>query len=183
MAPDLAATSFAPGFDFVNNDTHPDDNHGHGTHIANIIAASATIVPIAPGATIMPIKVLDASDQGTELALAEGIRFAVDHGAHVIDMSLSFPPGYFRRGTCRRGRLRRGAGRRDGRRRRQPGRRLGRVPAAFRNVIAVGAVEKLSPYYRSPKWSPWLVDNLVPPRAPSTRTAATRSRSWRRPAR
>src|SRR5262249_23370561 len=84
LAPDLAGTSFAAGWAFVNNAAPPNDDYGHGTHLANLIAASASITPTGPSATILPIKVLDASNHGTELALAEGIRFAVDHGAHVI---------------------------------------------------------------------------------------------------
>ena len=42
----------------------------------------------------MPVKVLDAGSMGTELGLAAGIRHAADHGAHVINLSLSFPPDY-----------------------------------------------------------------------------------------
>ena len=164
-APDLAATPIAPGWDFVSDDAHPNDDHGHGTHISNIIAASATTVAMAPGATIMPVKVLDASNQGTELALAEGIRYAVDHGAHVINMSLSFPPGYFPSRY-----LQDAIDYADGQ---------GVVmvaaagnqaadgvdyPAAFRDVIAVGA-SRLSPYYRSPRFFPWLLANLFLVRA------------------
>jgi hypothetical protein len=95
LAPDLATTAFTAGYDFVNGDDHPNDDHGHGTHIAGVIAASSGIRSIAPGVTVMPIKVLDAENSGTELGLAEGIRYAVDHDADVINMSLAFPSGYF----------------------------------------------------------------------------------------
>jgi serine protease len=94
-APDLAGTAFAPGWDFVNDDAHPNDDQRHGTHVAGVIAAAGGIASVAPGATILPVKVLDGENAGTELALAEGIRYAVDHGARVINMSLSFPPTYF----------------------------------------------------------------------------------------
>ncbi len=165
VAPDLAATPFAAGWDFVNNDGHPNDDNGHGTHITNIIAASATITPMARNATIMPVKVLDASNQGTELALAEGIRYAVDHGAHVINMSLSFPPGYFpsrflqdavdyanAQGVV----MVAAAGNQGG--------DQVTFPAAFRDVIAVGA-SRLSPIYRSPKALPWFLADLFLTRA------------------
>jgi len=165
QAPDLAATPIAPGWDFVSDDAHPNDDHGHGTHITNIIAASSTTVPMAPGATIMPIKVLDASNQGTELALAEGIRYAVDHGAQVINMSLSFPPGYFpsrylqdaidyadAQGVV----MVAAAGNQD----------VDGVdfPAAFRDVIAVGA-SRLSPSYQTRGTWSWLLANLFLVRA------------------
>ncbi len=95
QAPDLSGVSFAPGYDFINNDEHPNDDQRHGTHVTGIMAASGGIASIAPGATILPVKVLDSGNSGTELALAEGLMFAADHGANVINMSLSFPPTYF----------------------------------------------------------------------------------------
>jgi hypothetical protein len=87
--------TFLPGYDFINDDAHPNDDQRHGTHVANEIAAAHSIAPVAPDAAIMPIKVLDDSNSGTELALAEGLAFAADHGARVANMSLSFPPVYF----------------------------------------------------------------------------------------
>lgn len=92
---DLASSPITPGYDFVNNDAHPDDDHQHGTHIANTIAAYGKTLGVAPGAGIMPVKVLAADKRGTELDLVEGILYAVDHGADVINMSLSFQLGYF----------------------------------------------------------------------------------------
>ncbi len=95
QAPNLAGVSFAPGYDFVNDDAHANDDQGHGTHIAGIIASSNGTLAVAPGAELIPVKVLDANNQGTELALAEGIYFATDNGAKVINMSLAFDPSYF----------------------------------------------------------------------------------------
>jgi serine protease len=92
-APDLAQTSFVPGYDFVNNDPHPNDDFGHGTHVAGTIAQSTNnargVAGVAFGASIMPIKVLDARGQGGFDGLAQGIIFAADHGARVINLSLS----------------------------------------------------------------------------------------------
>ena len=59
-----------------NNDT------GHGTMIAGIIAR------LAPGAKIMPVRVLNGDGVGTVLSVAEGIDYAVSHGANIINLSL-----------------------------------------------------------------------------------------------
>lgn len=92
QAPDLANTSFAQGYDFVSNDTHANDENGHGTHVAGTIAQSTDnalgVAGVAPGASIMPIRVLDANGSGTYADVADGIRFAADNGAKVINLSL-----------------------------------------------------------------------------------------------
>ncbi len=100
-APVFDGTQFAPGWDFVNGDSHPDDDNGHGTAMASIIAGAGTFaaagVPyVGPvnGATLMPVKVLDAGNQGTDFWLEEGIRFAVRSGAQVINLSLDFARNY-----------------------------------------------------------------------------------------
>ncbi|HUH03367.1 MAG TPA: S8 family serine peptidase [Kofleriaceae bacterium] len=142
QAPDLAGVPFAPGYDFVNDDAHPNDDQGHGTHVAGVIAASDGIAAIGVGAELMPVKVLDVSNRGTELALAEGIIFAVDGGADVINMSLSFPPAFYPSPfladaidyAVERGVVMVAA---TG----NHGASLVAYPAAFREVIAVGASE------------------------------------------
>lgn len=94
-APDLAGVSFAPGYDFVNNDTHPNDDNGHGTHVTGTVAQRTNNTLGAAGtafrATIMPIKVLDKNGAGTYSDVADGIRWAADHGAKVINLSLGGP--------------------------------------------------------------------------------------------
>lgn len=91
-APDLAATSFLQGYDFVNSDAHANDDQGHGTHVAGTIAQSTNngvgVAGIACRATIMPVKVLDNKGNGTYERLIQGIVYAADHGAKVINMSL-----------------------------------------------------------------------------------------------
>ncbi len=92
LAPDLAGTNFVPGYDFVNNDSHPNDDNGHGTHVAGTIAQTTNnnlgVTGVAFNCSIMPVKVLDASGNGTLTTVANGIIWAADHGADVINMSL-----------------------------------------------------------------------------------------------
>ncbi len=96
QAPDLAQTSFVAGYDFINNDGHPNDDEGHGTHITGTIAQSTNnqigVAGIAFNCSIMPVKVLNKTGAGTVDSLADGIIFAADHGAKVVNMSLGFSP-------------------------------------------------------------------------------------------
>ena len=83
-------------YDFINDDTTAQDDEGHGTHVAGIVAAalnntntgSKGVVGAAPAATILPLKVLAADGTGTADAAADAIRWAADKGAGVINMSL-----------------------------------------------------------------------------------------------
>ncbi|MDX2271484.1 MAG: DUF5942 domain-containing protein [Cyanobacteriota bacterium] len=89
---DLAETEFVKGYDFVDDDEVADDLQGHGTHVAGTIAQSTNnafgVAGIAYRAKIMPVRVLDANGFGSLADVAEGIRYAADHGATVINMSL-----------------------------------------------------------------------------------------------
>ena len=93
--PDFGSTSFAPGWDFVGDDSHPNDEHGHGTHVAGTIAQSTGNAiggaGVAPGATIMPLRVLGADGAGTDFDVAQALRFAADRGATVANLSLGGP--------------------------------------------------------------------------------------------
>ena len=92
QAPDLANTCFVPGYDFIHDDEHPNDDHGHGTHVAGTIAQNTNngigVAGIAYDACLMPIKVLDQDNKGDCYNFALSMRWAVDHGAQVINASL-----------------------------------------------------------------------------------------------
>jgi thermitase len=81
-----------PGYDFYNNDSDPDDDNGHGTHVSAIAAAetnnSEGVAGISWGAKVMPVKVLNSSGSGTDLTVSKGIIYAADNGAKVINLSL-----------------------------------------------------------------------------------------------
>ena len=81
--------------DFVDGDLSPLDEHRHGTHIATTILGKATgTVGVAPGATLVPLRVLDENNQGTELDLIDAIVAATLEGVDVANMSLSLHPDY-----------------------------------------------------------------------------------------
>ncbi|MCS6826887.1 MAG: S8 family serine peptidase [Caldilinea sp.] len=81
-----------PGYDFINDDDDPVDDHGHGTHVAGIAAAAlnngAGAAGVCPQCAILPVKVLDSGNKGTWGTVAAGIYYAVDQGARVINLSL-----------------------------------------------------------------------------------------------
>lgn len=90
--PDLKLTKFVEGYDFVNDKVSANDDNGHGTHVAGTIAQSTNngygVAGIAHEAKVMPLKVLSAGGGGTIADIAESIKFAADHDADVINMSL-----------------------------------------------------------------------------------------------
>jgi serine protease len=96
-SPDFASGQFAKGYDFVDSDRLPLDQNGHGTHVAGTIAEKTDngigLVGLAYRAKLMPIRVLDRHGSGEADDIARGIRFAVDHGADVINMSFNFGCG------------------------------------------------------------------------------------------
>jgi serine protease len=91
-APDFGSTTFVAGFDFINNDAHANDDNFHGTHVASTIAEATDnnegVTGFAFRCALMPVKVLDENGDGSFFDVAEGIDFAVQHGAKVINLSL-----------------------------------------------------------------------------------------------
>jgi serine protease len=96
-SPDLDAATFAPGYDFVDDDAYPFDFNGHGTHVASTIAEQTNngygLTGLAYGVRILPVRVLDVYGNGYPATIARGIRFAADHRAKVINLSFNFGPG------------------------------------------------------------------------------------------
>jgi serine protease len=92
-----AATQFVKGYDFVANSPYANDRNGHGTFVAATIAEATNngygLTGLAYGARIMPVRVLDSQGEGEASTIAEGVYFAVHHGAQVINLSLEFSPG------------------------------------------------------------------------------------------
>ena len=79
------------GYDFVDNDSNPDDGNGHGTHVAGTIAGANDgigVTGVAFDANIMPIRVLNDNGYGYLSDITAGIRFAADNEADVINLSL-----------------------------------------------------------------------------------------------
>jgi subtilisin family serine protease len=92
--PDLRGKLVA-GYDYVNNDQDPSDDNGHGTAVAGVVAASSDngigVAGYCWACRLMPVKVLGADGTGFASGLAQGIVWATDHGARVINASLGSP--------------------------------------------------------------------------------------------
>jgi serine protease len=93
-SPDLSRYGFVGGYDFIARNRFPNDRNGHGTFVAGTIAEATNnhygLTGLAFAARIMPVRVLDAEGEGEASTIAEGVRFAVNHGARVINLSLEF---------------------------------------------------------------------------------------------
>jgi thermitase len=81
-----------PGWDYINGDSNPNDDYGHGTHVTGLIAAATNnglgVAGLAQNVKILPLKVLDASGAGDFYTIAKAIRRAADFGAQVMNLSL-----------------------------------------------------------------------------------------------
>jgi subtilisin family serine protease len=84
-----------PGVDLVNGDADASDDNGHGTQVASVAAARTNnglgIAGVCGGCSILPVKVLGADGSGSATTVAQGIGWAVDHGARVVNLSAAGP--------------------------------------------------------------------------------------------
>ncbi len=90
--PDLAA-NIKGNYNAINSKKSGNDDNGHGTHVAGIIAAldnNIGVVGVAPKASLYAVKVLNASGIGSLASLVKGIQWSIDHDMDVINMSLGF---------------------------------------------------------------------------------------------
>jgi serine protease len=95
---DFRRADFVRGHDFVDDDRFPHDLNGHGTHVASTIGESTHngrgVTGLAYGARIMPVRVLNEDGAGASADITAGIRFAVRHGADIINLSFEFDDSY-----------------------------------------------------------------------------------------
>ncbi len=155
--PDLA-DALVQGWDFVDNDPEPQDTNGHGTQVASVIAARGNNGVGMAGhcwqCRIMPIRVSGGGSVNPNL-IASGITYAVDHGARIIDISLTRPgsPHWAEEGAVRYA-LDRGvlvvasAG--------NNGNDVVQYPAAYPGVLAVGATDDTDALYFWSTRGPWV---------------------------
>lgn len=103
QSPDFDQTRFVSPYDFVSDNAYPLDREGHGTFVAGVVAESTNnkigLTGLAYGASIMPIRVLDSRGEGDESTIARGIRYAANHHADVINLSLEFLPSAVNSGS------------------------------------------------------------------------------------
>jgi Subtilase family len=93
LAPLADLGHIVPGWDFVGNDPDTSDTYGHGTWVSSILGATgnngAGIAGYCWGCSIMPVRVSSGRDGALAPAIGAGIRYAVDHGARIVNVSLA----------------------------------------------------------------------------------------------
>jgi subtilisin family serine protease/fibronectin type 3 domain-containing protein len=92
-APDLAGVPIVAPWDWIDGDSHANDENGHGTHVAGTIAEAKGNGVAEAGisaASLMPLRILDFSGNGSASDLIDAIYYAADHGAKVVNLSLGF---------------------------------------------------------------------------------------------
>ncbi len=158
---DLGDNYVAGGYDWVNNDSDPTDDHHHGTHCAGIVAATLDngkgIAGIAQ-VNLLAEKVLNETGWGTEWDVALGIVQATDNNADIISLSLGGDDAQVMEDAClyawNNGCLLVAASGNDGK-------RGVTYPAAYETVIAVGAIDQMDQRCGFSNWGPNL--ELVAP--------------------
>jgi thermitase len=154
--PDLA-DALVPGWDFVENDNQGQDTQGHGTRVASVIAARGNnqlaMAGYCWGCRIMPIRVT-ADGSASPGRVAAGIVYAVEHGARVINVSLSHVGQDGTEAQAVKYAVDRGvvvvasAG--------NAGTDTPQYPAAYPGVLSVGATDDQDALYFWSSWGPWV---------------------------
>jgi len=97
MYSDFEGVNFVQGYDFVLDDSHPNDMNGHGTAVASVIAAtinnSLATAGIISDVSIMPLRVLDETGSGNLTDILDAIEYGVSNGCKVLNLSLGGEPG------------------------------------------------------------------------------------------
>ena len=97
LGPDLSGATFVSPNDYVNVDSHANDDNGHGTHVCGTIRQQTNnnlgLAGLAYECQIMPVKVLDSAGSGYHSWIADGIRWAANNGAFSINLSLGGSTG------------------------------------------------------------------------------------------
>ena len=98
LHPELAP-NFAGGFDFLNNDSDPMDDNGHGTHVSGIVVAARDgvgMMGVAPSASLYALKVLGSNGVGSWSGIIAALDWSVGHGISVANLSLgsATDPGF-----------------------------------------------------------------------------------------
>lgn len=103
--PDLAAaiSTTIPGYDFVNDDADPMDDHQHGTHVAWTIAAQVNnwwVVGVNPAVKLVPLKICTKTGYCPSYAITNALKYAADKGIDVVNMSLGGAGNLVNNPTC-----------------------------------------------------------------------------------
>lgn len=166
--PDLAGSIFRNasgaviGYDFINFTNATVDGDGHGTHVAGLIAAANNnfgTVGVCPACKIMPVKVLSDNGSGTTYGISNGITYAVENGAQVINLSLGGSAASKTMNNAVQNAVSRGvlvvaaAGNSSWQQK--------EYPAAYENVITVGATDQEGNRARYSNYGDW-VDVYAP---------------------
>ena len=97
ISPDLTETRFVAGYDFIKDDSLPNDENGKGTHICGTVAQSTDnakgVAGMAFNVSIMPVRVLDEQGSATCDQIADGIYYSYQNGADILSMSFGGLPG------------------------------------------------------------------------------------------
>lgn len=97
IAPDFTASQFVAGYDFIENDNHPNDQNGHGTHVAGTVAQatdnSTGVAGVAFDCNLMPVRITDRVGFSSDVLIANGLTWAADNGADVVNISVGGPTG------------------------------------------------------------------------------------------